>query len=304
MDIIEGYIDYIKDKKKLSENTVASYFMDIKKYMEYINQKSIKLVDIVENDIISYLIKLEKDNVSIATIARMISSIKSFHDYLFLNHICTNNPAKDIKKPKIKKENINILTEEEIERLLNFPKLTTPKLIRDKAIFEVLYGTGIKVSELVEMNIEDIDLDIDYIYCNSCCKNQREIPLCDITKLYLEKYLKEARPKMAVEGEKSLFVSSLGQRFTRQGLWKVIKKYSNLANIDKNINPTMLRHSFAIHLLNEGANIAVVSKILGNVNLSSLQVYLNHIDKNVRREIKEKHPRNDVDVELQKAEAK
>ncbi|WP_236879229.1 tyrosine-type recombinase/integrase [Clostridioides difficile] len=109
---------------------------------------------------------------------------------------------------------------------------------------------------------------------------------------------------MAVEGEKSLFVSSLGQRFTRQGLWKVIKKYSNLANIDKNINPTMLRHSFAIHLLNEGANIAVVSKILGNVNLSSLQVYLNHIDKNVRREIKEKHPRNDVDVELQKAEAK
>ncbi len=125
------------------------------------------------------------------------------------------------------------------------------------------------------------------------------IPLCDITKLYLEKYLKEARPKMAVEGEKSLFVSSLGQRFTTRSL-ESHKKYSNLANIDKNINPTMLRHSFAIHLLNEGANIAVVSKILGNVNLSSLQVYLNHIDKNVRREIKEKHPRNDVDVELQK----
>lgn len=135
MDIIEGYIDYIKDKKIIREYSGIILYGYKKIYGIY-KSKSIKLVDIVENDIISYLIKLEKDNVSIATIARMISSIKSFHDYLFLNHICTNNPAKDIKKPKIKKENINILTEEEIERLLNFPKLTTPKLIRDKAILK------------------------------------------------------------------------------------------------------------------------------------------------------------------------
>ena len=269
MEVVKEYISYLKDKKKLSENTVSSYFIDIKKYTEYLFIKNINIGDVVENDIISYLIKLEKDNISVATISRMISSIK---------------------KPKIEKNNLDILTEEEVEALLKFPKLNTPKQIRDKAIFEILYGTGIKVSELVEMNLDNVDLELDYIYCSSN-KNQRIIPLSDITRLYLEKYIKESRPELAVEDEKALFVSSLGQRFTRQGLWKLIKKHASLANIDKNINPSMLRHSFAIHLLNEGANVAVVSKILGNANLASLQSYLNHINKNMRREIKEKHPR-------------
>ena len=290
MEVVKEYIDYIKDKKKLSDNTVSSYYMDIKKYMHYLNSINLGLKDIVENDIIGYIISLEKDNVSVATISRMISSIKSFHDYLFLNHITDNNPAKTIKKPKIEKQEVDILTEEEIQALLNFSKLDTPKLIRDKAIFEVLYGTGIKVSELVDMDIDDVDLALDYIYCN-ISKNKRVIPLSDITKTYIEKYIKEARANIAKEDEKALFVNSSGQRFTRQGLWKLIKKYASNANINKNINPSMLRHSFAIHLLNEGANIVVVSKILGNTNLSSLQSYLNHINKNIRKEIKEKHPR-------------
>lgn len=290
MEVVKEYINYIKDKKKLSNNTVSSYYIDIKKYINYLNSINLKLNNVVENDIIGYIINLEKENVSVATVSRMISSIKSFHDYLFLNHITNNNPAKAIKKPKIEKQEVDILTEEEIEALLNFPKLDTPKLIRDKAIFEVLYGTGIKVSELVDMDIDNVDLKLDYIYCN-ISKNKRVIPLSDITKIYLEKYIKEARLDLTDEYEKALFVNSSGQRFTRQGLWKIIKKYANIANISKNINPSMLRHSFAIHLLNEGANIAVVSKILGNANLSSLQAYLNHINKNMRREIKEKHPR-------------
>lgn len=290
MEVIKEYIDYIKDKKKLSRNTIASYYIDIKKYTDYLDVKGTKLSDVVENDIISYIIELEKANVSVSTVSRMISSIKSFHDYLFLNHINDTNPAKHIRKPKIKQSDLDILTEEEIESLLKFPKLDSPKLIRDKAIFEVLYGTGIRVSELVEMNLEDVDLELDYLYCSSE-KNPRVIPLSDITKIYLEKYIKEGRPDLVLYGESALFVSSLGQRFTRQGLWKIIKKYAKLANINKNINPSMLRHSFAIHLLKKGANIAVVSKILGNANLSSLQGYLNHIGKNMRKEIMEKHPR-------------
>ncbi len=290
MEIIDEYIDYIKDKRRLSENTISSYYIDIKKYIDYLQNNKLILKEIVENDIIGYLIELEKENVSISTISRMISSIKSFHDYLFLNQISKSNPAKNIKKPKIQKNDLDILTEKEVESLLNFKELKTPKQIRNKAIFEVLYGTGMKVSELVEMNINDVDLEFDYIYCNSN-KNQRVIPLSDITKLYLEKYINEARKELILYGESALFVSSLGQRFTRQGLWKLIKKHASSVNINKNINPNMLRHSFAIHLLNEGANIAVVSKILGNSNLSSLQSYLNHLDKNMRREIKEKHPR-------------
>lgn len=290
MEVIKEYIDYIKDKKRLSNNTIASYYIDIKKYTDYLDKKGTRLSEVVENDIISYIIELEKANASVSTVSRMISSIKSFHDYLFLNHISDTNPAKHIRKPKVKQNDLDILTEEEIESLLNFKKLDSPKLIRDKAIFEVLYGTGIRVSELVEMDLEDVDLDLDYIYCNSE-KNPRVIPLSEITKLYLEKYIKEGRPDLVLYGENALFVSSLGQRFTRQGLWKIIKKYAKLANINKNINPSMLRHSFAIHLLKKGANIAVVSKILGNANLSSLQGYLNHIDKNVRKELIEKHPR-------------
>ena len=195
MEVVKKYINYIKDKKKLSNNTVLSYYTDIKKYMDYLKSINLEVSDVVENDIIGYIINLEKDSVSVATVSRMISSIKSFHDYLFLNHITDNNPAKTIKKPKVEKHEVDILTEKEIEALLNFPKLNTPKLIRDKAIFEVLYGTGIKVSELVDMDIEDVDLELDYIYCN-IAKNKRVIPLSDTTKVYLEKYIKEARPKI------------------------------------------------------------------------------------------------------------
>ena len=286
MEVLQQYIDYIKCKKKLSENTICSYYTDIKKYIDYLQSENIEIKDVAEYDIINFLVNLEKQNISVATVSRVTSSVKSFHEYLFLNRISETNPANNIKKPKIKRENIEILTEEEVEALLKFPDLSSPKKMRDKAIFETLYGTGIRVSELVELNLQDVDLQIDYLYCNTG-KNQRVIPLCEITKLYLEKYIKEGR---------ALFVNAQGQRFTRQGLWKVIKKYANMANISKNINPSILRHSFAIHLLKGGANVAIVSRILGNSNLSSLQLYLNQMDNNVRKEIKDKHPRKKEDI--------
>lgn len=295
MEVLQQYIDYIKSKKKLSENTICSYYTDIKKYLDYLKSENIKIEDVTEYDIINFLVNLEKQNNSVATVSRVTSSVKSFHEYLFLNRISETNPANTIKKPKIKRENIEILTEEEVESLLKFPDLSCPKKIRDKAIFEVLYGTGIRVSELVELNLQDVDLEIDYLYCNTG-KNQRVIPLCEITKVYLEKYIKEGRPSLAKIEEYALFVNAQGQRFTRQGLWKVIKKYANMANISKNINPSILRHSFAIHLLKGGANLAVVSKILGNSNLASLQLYLNQMDNNIRKEIKDKHPRKREDI--------
>lgn len=295
MEVLQQYIDYIKSKKKLSQNTVCSYYTDIKKYIDYLKSENIEIKDVTEYDIINFLVNLEKHNISVSTISRVTSSIKSFHEYLFLNRISEINPANNIKKPKIKRESIEILTEEEVEALLKFPDLNSPKKIRDKAIFETLYGTGIRVSELVELNLQDVDLQIDYLYCNTG-KNQRVIPLCEITKLYLNKYIKEGRPNLAKVDEDALFVNAQGQRFTRQGLWKVIKKYANIANISKNINPSILRHSFAIHLLKGGANVAIVSKILGNSNLSSLQLYLNQMDNNVRKEIKNKHPRKKEDI--------
>ena len=289
-NLIKEYLDYIVNKRKLSSNTVSSYSLDLIKYKDYLDENNIDVREVVETDILNYLVELEKNNVSVSTIARMTSSIKSFHDYLFFSKVCETDPAKNIKKPKIKKEAVEILTEEEIESLLNFESLDSDKLKRDKAIFEVLYGTGMKVSELIELNLEDIDFEMGSIMCSSS-KNKRAIPLIDVTKKYLEMYVNEARENIAAEGENALFVSSLGHRFTRQGLWKIIKKYSKKANIDKNINPTMLRHSFAIHMINKGANIASVNKILGNTNLASIQSYLSCIDQNMRREMNLKHPR-------------
>ena len=292
MQILDEYIRYIQSVRKLTENTVNSYLIDLKKYLTYIKNKNIDLFDSTENDIISYIIELEKTDVSTATISRSISSIKSFYEYLFLNRYTKSNVSKNIKKPKIEKKEIDILSEEEVEALLSFPDLKNIKNIRDKAIFEVLYGTGIKVTELIELDVDDVSLEFGYICCK-IGKNPRVIPLTKISSKYIEKYLKESRNEILKTNyeEKALFINSNGSRFTRQGLWKLIKKHANRANINKNINPTILRNSFAIHLLNKGANIAVVSKILGSTNLSSLQHYLDCMDKNLRQELKEKHPR-------------
>ncbi|MBC6003911.1 tyrosine-type recombinase/integrase [Paraclostridium tenue] len=292
MQLLNEYIEYIKSIRNLSDNTINSYFIDIKKYLTYIKNKNIDLFDSTENDIISYIIELEKLDLSTSTVSRSISSIKSFYEYLFLNRYIKINVSKNIKKPKIEKKEINILTKDEIEALLNFQNLDNIKDIRDKAIFEVLYGTGMKVTELIELDLDDVNIEFDYICCKSG-KNPRVIPLSQITSKYLNKYLNKSRNEILKFNyeEKALFISSNGTRFTRQGLWKLIKKHAKRANINKSINPTILRNSFAIHLINEGANIAVVSKILGNSNLSSLQYYLNCIDKNVRQELKEKHPR-------------
>lgn len=292
MQILDEYIRYIQSVRKLTENTVNSYLIDLKKYLTYIKNKNIDLFDSTENDIISYIIELEKTDVSTATISRSISSIKSFYEYLFLNRYTKSNVSKNIKKPKIEKKEIDILSEEEVEALLSFPDLKNIKNIRDKAIFEVLYGTGIKVTELIELDVDDVSLEFGYICCK-IGKNPRVIPLTKISIKYIEKYLKESRNEILKTNyeEKALFINSNGSRFTRQGLWKLIKKHANRVNINKNINPTILRNSFAIHLLNKGANIAVVSKILGSTNLSSLQHYLDCMDKNLRQELKEKHPR-------------
>ncbi len=290
MDYLHNYLDYIKKNKRLSVNTIKSYENDLKKYLSYLKSSNLELKNVSEQDIIEYSIKLNDSNKSLSTISRVISSIRSFHEYLFSSGVLFKNPSKQIKKPILNKKTTEILTEEEINSLLNFPSLDTPKLLRDKAIFEVLYGTGIKVSELIDLNIDDVNFDMDFIYCGK--NKKRVIPLNRITKFYLKKYIDNSRSILVYDNETSLFVNSFGVRFSRQGLWKLIKSYAKNLNIDKNINPSILRNSFAIHLLNRGANIGVVSKILGNTNLSSLQYSLDYLTNNIRKEIKEKHPRS------------
>lgn len=290
-NIIDKYIDYIIKDKNLSQNTILSYKSDLKKYIAYLKNNDTEYINVSENDIFSFLIYLQKSNTSVSTISRIISSIKSFHEFLFNTRRSDNNPARKIKKPKVERPKMDILTQEEVELLLNAPNLKNIKGIRDKAILELFYATGIKVSELIALNIDDVNLNMDYINCINN-KNTRTIPMSNTSKKYTRKYLDDSRKQIIKdENEEALFLNSKGQRFTRQGLWKIIKKYTQNINLDKNVTPTMLRHSFAIHLLKKGANLSVVGKILGNNNLTSLQIYLNHIDKNIRKELKENHPR-------------
>lgn len=290
--IMDKYMKYIKIEKNLSDNTVISYNLDLKKYLYFLESKNIELLEVRENDIYSYLIYLDKENTSLSTVSRMISSIKSLHEYLFNDRLIEKNPSLKVKKPKLEKNKVNILERDEVEKLLGAPNLNTLIGIRDKAMFEVFYGTGMRVSELVELNISDINMHLEYIQCT---KNNisRTIPLGEITKKYIDFYLTTSRIQLVKDVQtKAMFVNSKGEKLTRQGLWKVIKIYSQKMNINKNITPTMLRHSFAIHMINNGADISVVSKILGNSNLSSLQGYLNYINKNVRDELKNNNPRN------------
>ncbi|OPJ56965.1 tyrosine-type recombinase/integrase [Alkalithermobacter paradoxus] len=290
-NIIHKYTDYIQKERNLSDNTINSYSVDLKKYLEYLRKENINIYDVTENDIFSFLIYLEKSNISTSTISRMISSIKSFYDFLFLSKLIDANPTAKLKKPKVTRDKIEILTEEEIEKMLNSPNLSTAKGMRDKAILETLYGTGMKVSELIKLDIDDLNLNMEYLICTSS-KTSRTIPLSNITQKYIIKYLEDAREKIVKNSDqRALFVNSKGERFTRQGLWKLIKSYTNDNEINKNVTPTMLRHSFAIHLLKNGADMSIVNRLLGNTNLSSLQAYLIHMDKNIREEFRQKHPR-------------
>lgn len=284
--LINGYIEYIKDIKNLSNNTILSYKRDLKKYDNYIETIKKNIEDINENDIFTFIIYLEANNNSQSSISRNISSIKSFHEYLLLKKICEKNPTSNIKKPKLEKIDIEILSEEEIELLLSAPDLNTTKGIRDKAILEVLYGTGMRVSELVELKLSDVKFEYEFINLGDQ-KHKRAIPLNNKNKEFLNLYIEKSREALLKKGEVDyLFLNQKGEKFTRQGLWKIIKKYTNKLGLDKNVTPRLLRHSFAIHMLSRGADLKIISEILGNLNISSIQTYLQHSKKSMREEFK------------------
>ncbi|MFI3210602.1 MAG: tyrosine-type recombinase/integrase [Peptostreptococcaceae bacterium] len=286
MEWLNHYINYIKENKKLSQNTINSYEADIKDYIIYFENKDINPLDVCEGDILAYSRYLEENQKSISTISRKISSIRSFYDFLFYNKIIKKNPSSNIKKPVVSKKENDILSESEIDSLLKFKNLDTPKLIRDKAIFELLYGTGMKVTELAVLKVTDIDLEFDFIRCG---QKHRIIPLREKTKKYLQLYIMDSREKFANKNQKYLFVNTQGNQFSRQGIWKIIKSYASNLRTQKSINPSMLRHSFAIHLLNKGAKASSVGKILGNNNVASLQSYVENKKQKKQKELDKKN---------------
>ncbi|MCR5702090.1 MAG: site-specific tyrosine recombinase XerD [Lachnospiraceae bacterium] len=292
---IDQFVDYLTNVKRASANTVASYRRDLKKLYNYLSAIGIDDVNqITGTNLNSYVLQIEKQGMSSATVSRNIASIKAFFIFLAKQGVITEDPSEVLKPPKIEKKLPVILTMDEVSLLLEQPGGTTPKDIRDKAMLELLYATGIRVSELITLKITDVNLSLDYIECKDGNKD-RVIPFTKETKLALEKYIKDARGALCTQEQEYLFTNCQGAPMTRQGFWKIIKYYSGKAGIKKDITPHTIRHSFAMHLVNNGADLKSVQEMLGHSDISTTQIYAKANANTKLKEVYNKtHPRANI----------
>lgn len=292
-DEIQKFIHYMKEVRRTSENTVVSYERDLKKLNQYFANQGIRQVDqITATGLNSYILFLEKQGRKPATISRNIASLKAFFQYLRKDGHLEQNIAEDLKAPKVEKKIPTILSEEETFRLLEQAKGNSPKELRDKAMLELLYATGIRVSELVSLKLSDINLQMEYIICRDGGK-ERIIPFGTAAKQAMEQYLQDGRNfLLAKDNSIYLFTNCSGQAMSRQGFWKLVKSYGKKAGITGELTPHTLRHSFAVHLVSNGADIRSVQEMLGHADVSTTQMYA-QIGQNKMREVYAKaHPRD------------
>ncbi|MGI6112828.1 MAG: site-specific tyrosine recombinase XerD [Mahellales bacterium] len=289
---LKEFMGYLINQKGVSENTLDSYTRDLKQYIIFLKKQQLsQLKQITKATIISYILFLQKKGNRTTTVSRKLSSIRSFHRFLLYKRYLDQDPTQDLESPKIERRFPNYLTTSEVELLLDQPVLSDIKGIRDKAMLELLYATGIRVSELVELNLSDINMDLGYIKCSKGFK-ERIIPLGSLAIKYIRKYLNTCRTTMIKNpGEQALFVNCHGSRLTRQGFWKIVKYYTSKAKINKDITPHTLRHSFAMHLLDNGADIKAVQEMLGHSDISTTQVYTQLANNRIKEIYKKTHPR-------------
>ena len=288
---IKLFLEFLQKDKKLSNNTLQSYKRDITQYESYINEENLQYLKVTKDDIKKYLENLKNIGKKTSTISRNLASIRSFYQYLVKTKKIKEDPTEGIQSPKVEKRVPSVLSSKEVELLLEQPKAVDLKGIRDKAMLEFAYATGMRVTEIINLNIEDVNLKEGYVSCTNANK-QRNIPLGAISINALKEYIKKARPYLIKsEDEKSLFVNINGKRLTRQGFWKIVKFYKEQAHIDKDITPHVLRHSFATHLLQNGADLKAIQVMLGHSDISSTQVYMQFQDEGLKNIYKKAHPR-------------
>ena len=288
---VKLFLDFLKDDKKLSENTLQSYRRDIEQYEKYVSENKINYLKVTEETITDYMEYLREENKKESTISRSLASIRSFYQYLIRTKKIKKDPTSKIESPKINKRVPNILTSKEVELLLDQPKDVDLKGTRDKAMLEFAYATGMRVTEMISLNIDDVKLDEGYVVCKGRNKS-RNIPLGSMSLKALKEYMEDSRPYLIRdEEEPALFVNISGTRLTRQGFWKIVKYYKEQAHIEKDITPHVLRHSFATHLLQNGAELKAIQTMLGHSDISSTQVYRQFQDVGIKNEYKKAHPR-------------
>jgi len=292
LDLVQAYENYLTKVKQASDNTVASYMRDIRQFAQWLStREGIDVVDATQLNIRSYLEQLEADGRSGATVSRSLASLKNFYAYVVSTGFLESTPVVDIHIDRGEKKAPQILTSKEIEKLLAQPICVDPKGYRDKAMLEVMYATGIRVTELISLDVSDVNLELGIIKCSGA-KKPRAIPLYPAALRALAAYLDSVRAGMLADpSEKALFVNIGGARMSRQGFWKILKHYQTTAGIEKEITPHTLRHSFAVHLLENGADLASVQELMGHSDISSTQVYTQMINQKIKSVYAQCHPK-------------
>lgn len=288
---IKLFLEFLQNDKKLSNNTLQSHERDILQYQDYVEENKINYAKADQSDLKKYLDHLSEIGKKPSTISRNLATIRSFYQFLLRNRKIKEDPTANLQAPKIEKRVPSILTSQEVELLLEQPKNVDLKGSRDKAMLELAYATGMRVTEIINLNREDVNLKEGFVTCTNQNK-QRNIPIGSISAKALKEYIDNARPILVKdENEEALFVNINGKRLTRQGFWKIVKYYKEQAHISKDITPHVLRHSFATHLLQNGADLKAIQTMLGHSDISSTQVYMQFQNQGLKNVYKKAHPR-------------
>ena len=292
LDLVQAYENYLIKVKQASNNTTASYMRDIRQFTQWLRDNcDMDVVDASQLNISRYMTHLAEIGKSAATASRSLASLKNFYAYLVSSGFVESTPVTDIHIDRGEKKLPQILTGREIELLLAQPVCIDAKGYRDKAMLEVMYATGIRVTELIDMDIDDVNLELGVIKCNSE-KKSRAIPLYPAALRALTDYIRDVRNSMLADPEEhALFVNISGVRMSRQGFWKILKHYQNVAHIEKEITPHTLRHSFAVHLLENGADLGSVQELMGHSDISSTQMYTQMINQKLKSVYEKCHPK-------------
>lgn len=292
LDLIHAYENYLTKVKQASGNTISSYMRDIRQFSEWLQQEEIDILNAAQLNIKDYLQFLHSEGKSGATISRSLASLKNFYAYAASTGFIENSPVTDdIHVERGEKKLPQILSGKEVELLLSQPASNDIKGLRDRAMLEVMYATGMRVTELIELNVDDANVDAGIIKCSGS-KKSRIIPLYPAALRALQVYLADVRGVMVSDpDEKALFVNVSGNRMSRQGFWKILKYYQTKAGIEKDITPHTLRHSFAVHLLENGADLGSLQELMGHSDISSTQMYAHLINQKVRSVYQKCHPK-------------
>ena len=293
LDLISAYENHLTKVKKASNNTVSSYMRDIRQFSAWLQQNAgVTILNVTQTDICRYLDHIQQQGKSGATASRTLASLKNFYNYVVSSGFLENSPiTSSIHVERGEKKLPQVLTGREVELLLAQPSSTDPKGLRDKAMLEIMYATGMRVTELIDLNVDDINLDLGIVKCCSNKKN-RSIPLYPAALKAVGLYMREVRMAMVSDpSEHALFVNVGGVRMSRQGFWKILKHYQVKAGIEKEITPHTLRHSFAVHLLENGADLGSLQELMGHSDISSTQMYTHMINQKLKTVYDKCHPK-------------